>query len=60
MKYKVGNKVRIVCEWGEGCHQSPDGKMDKWLGKVMTIRYVGELLYRMVEDSTEYDGEGWL
>ena len=55
MKYKVGDKVRIVSEWGKGCYQDPKGKMDKWLGKVMTVNYVGEILYRMVEDS-EYWG----
>lgn len=55
MKYKVGDKVRIVSEWGKGCYQDPKGKMDNWLGKVMTVNYVGEILYRMVEDS-EYWG----
>lgn len=55
MKYKVGDKVRIVSEWGKGCYQDSKGKMDKWLGKVMTVNYVGEILYRMVEDS-EYWG----
>lgn len=30
MKYKVGDKVRIVSEWGEGCCQNGSGKMDKW------------------------------
>lgn len=54
MKYKVGDKVRIVSKWGEGCHQNPKGKMDKWLGKVMTISYVGEIIYRMVEDAREW------
>lgn len=55
MKYKVGDKVRIVSKWGKGCYQDPKGKMDKWLGTVMTVNYVGEILYRMVEDS-EYWG----
>lgn len=61
MKYKVGNKVRIVCKWGEGCHQSPDGKMDKWLGKVMTIISVdcNRECYKMREDESEQDGYGW-
>lgn len=59
MKYKVGDKVKIVSKWGKGCYQNSKGKMDKWLGKVMTVRYVGEGVYRMVEDSTEYNGEGW-
>ena len=61
MKYKVGDKVRIVSELGEGCHQSPDGKMDKWLGKVMTIISVdcNRKCYKMREDESEQDGYGW-
>ena len=63
MKYKVGDKVRIVSKWGKGCCQNRSGKMDKWLGKVMTVRYVSERWYQMVEDSensTENSGYGWL
>ena len=59
MKYKVGDKVRIVSEWGKGCRQNPDGKMDKWLGKVMTVRDVGITLYRMVEDAEDNEKCGW-
>ena len=59
MKYKVGDKVRIVSEWGEGCHQSQTGRMDKWLGKVMTVRDVGITLYRMVEDIEDNESGGW-
>ena len=59
MKYKVGDKVRIVSKWGEGCYQSPTGRMDKWLGKVMTVRDVGITLYRMVEDIEDNESGGW-
>lgn len=61
MKYKVEDKVRIVSEWGKGCNQNPDGKMDKWLGKNMTIRdiYYG-YAYKMKEDATEWRGDGWI
>lgn len=59
MKYKVGDKVRIVSEWGEGCCQNAFGKMDRWLGKVMTVRYVGKSWYEMVEDIEENIGSGW-
>ena len=59
MKYKVGDKVRIVSEWGKGCYQNPNGKMDKWLGKVMTVRDVGITLYRMVEDIEDNESGGW-
>lgn len=60
MKYKAGDKVRIVSKWGEGCYQSPTGRMDKWLGKVMTVRDVGITLYRMVEDVEDNESGGWV
>lgn len=61
MKYKVGDKVRIVSKWGEGCCQNRQGKMDKWLGKVMTIRTTyGYCTYGMKEDVGENGGLSWL
>lgn len=61
MKYKVGDKVRIVSEWRKGCYQNPTGEMDKWLGKVMTIRSIEYDIscYRMVEDECEHSCSGW-
>lgn len=61
MKYKVGDKVRIVSKWGKGCRQNSLGRMDKWLGKVMTIRSVDyvTLSYKMDEDKDEHGGTGW-
>ena len=59
MRYKVGDKVRIVSKWGKGCCQSLNGGMDKWLGKVMTVRDVGATTYRMVEDIEDNDWGGW-
>ena len=59
-KYKVGDKVRIVSEWGKGFRQNSKGEMDKWLGKTMTIRKVTPHgYYLMEEDKTERDGMGW-
>lgn len=60
MKYKVGDKVRIVRKWGKGCCQNDLGRMDKWLGKNMTIRAIcfGRS-YKMKEDATENCGKGW-
>lgn len=57
-KLKVGDKVKIVDEkTGAGWNRC--GKMDKWLGKIMTIRYIGHYGYvRMREDADENDG-GW-
>lgn len=55
MNYKVGDKVRIVDHWVEGCGQNMEGRMDKWLGKTMTIREVIDVagLYRMKEDQND-------
>lgn len=57
-KYKVGDKVRIVSK-RTADHWSPE--MDKWLGRVMTIRSDAVDLgtgkrfgYKMEEDSSEY------
>lgn len=60
MKYKIGDRVRIVSKWGDGCHQNTKGKMDKWLGKNMTIRAIcSGCCYKMKEDESEQDGCGW-
>ena len=63
MKYKVGDRVRIVDEWSPDCLQSSGGRMDHWLGQVMTVRSIecinGKNIYRMVEDIQEYNGAGW-
>ena len=57
-KYKVGDKVRIVDH--RTFHMNSFGEMDKWLGKVMTIRDFSSLGYWMVEDCGENKGRGWL
>ena len=61
MKYKAGDKVRIISKWGKGCHENADGQMDKQLGKVMTIMCVdcNRKCYKMIEDESEQDGYGW-
>lgn len=59
---KVGMKVKIVDE--RTYEMNSCGLMDKWLGKVMTVREhdyssaVGDFV-RMVEDYGEYRGSGW-
>lgn len=59
-KYKVGDKVRIVGY--RTFHMNSFGEMDKWLGKVMTVRGIERGLhgYWMVEDCGENKGRGWL
>ena len=62
-KYKVGDKVRIVSEWNEKTMETAFGSMDKWLGKVMTIREVwtdyGKAVYKMEEDKNDVT-DGWV
>lgn len=57
MKYKVGDKVRIVDHRTDNMNHF--GEMDKWLGKVMTIRRLFLSGYRMEEDCGENYGRGW-
>ena len=54
--YKVGDKVKIVGERTE--YMNRGGKMDKYLGTIMTIdkayEYTNSTRYRMVEDGNEW------
>jgi hypothetical protein len=50
MKYKVGDKVKIVDRWTPECSANSLGNMDYWLGKTMTIRSVHNNHYEMSED----------
>lgn len=57
-KYKVGDKVRIVDHRTD--NMNPFGEMNKWLGKVMTIKDLSWFGYWMEEDYGEYMGNGWM
>ena len=56
-KYKCGDKVRIVSKRPQ---RNWNPLMDKWLGKVMTIRGLSSFGYWMEEDYGEYLGDGWM
>ena len=58
MKYKIGDRVRITTDKSKGGIWNLGGEMDKWLGKVMTIRDIDEDCYKMKEDCHEH-GDGW-
>lgn len=55
MKYKVGDRVRITADENKFDIWEQASPKVKWLGKVMTIRYVGNGYYKMKEDC----GWGW-
>ena len=62
MRFKIGDKVIV-----KSFSKSPDywdceGKMEKWMGKIVTIRKYREGLrnpYSIEEDEEEYLGDGW-
>lgn len=58
-EYKVGDKVRITKDKSKSTQWNDFGRMDKWLGKVMTIRCCGGDCYRMEEDIDDNEWGGW-
>lgn len=58
MKYKVGDRVRITADRSKSYMWNSD--MEKWCGKVMTIRTVAAGFYQMEEDCREHTGDGWV
>ena len=50
----TGDKVRIVSKWGYGCYENLDGEMDKYLGKIMTVKSVESDTVRMFEDGGQW------
>lgn len=59
--YQVGDKVLIKSEKRTDMFFNPDGYMDKYLGKTMTIKNKHDHdCYKMVEDQEEHNGIGWV
>ena len=59
-QYQVGDRVRIVSEWNNECYPNPDGLMNRWLGRTMTIKNWDGGAYQMEEDVGERgEGYGW-
>lgn len=60
VRLEPGTRVRIKDHWESGT-QNSFGRMDHWLGEIMTIRSCyGESSYRMEEDAEEQYGDGWV
>ena len=53
-----GDHVRIVPE-RKGMSWNSEGRMDHWLGHVMTVRKKECDCVRMAEDNEEFNGNGW-
>lgn len=51
---KPGDKVRIVSKWNENTSQDMFGSMDKYLGTIMTVKFVGWNELTMREDGGCY------
>lgn len=60
MKYKVGDKVRIISKKNRAWNRKCVSNMEKWLGKVMTIRTINRDSYNMVEDKDTFGGWLWV
>lgn len=61
MKFKVGDKVRIKNNLKQGHEYSiyVAKGMEKYAGKIMTIRKIEGEKYKMEEDRKEYFNDGW-
>lgn len=53
-KLKPGAKVKIIDSWVDGCRQNSDGKMDHWLGKVVTVKEIRNKYFIIEEDYGEF------
>lgn len=52
-----GDKVEIVSQWRNlECHENSDGKMDEYLGTIMTVREITSRYAIMNEDGGKW---GW-
>lgn len=60
MRFKVGDKVIVKSFSRRPMHWNPEGKMDKWMGKVVTIKSsMDEDSYLIKEDKEENSAFGW-
>ncbi len=60
----VGDLVKIVDAWVPDCYQNNEGYMDKYLGKVVTVRSVGDDYIHIEEDIDDtnpiaHSNQGW-
>lgn len=46
----VGDRVKIVDKWCKGCGENKEGRMDKYLGRTVTVKYVRGLSSIAIEE----------
>ena len=49
-----GDKVEIVSQWNSKCHENTAGKMNKYLGTIMTVRVITSIYAYMNEDGGQW------
>ena len=62
MRFKVSDKVIVKSFFKRPNHWNISGGMDKWMGKIVTIRKYRKRVrnpYSIEEDKEEYRGDGW-
>ena len=57
---RPGIKVKIVDHWVPGCGENPEGRMDHWLGKIVTVQEVFDNFIDIEEDQGEFLRRGWM
>ena len=61
-KFKVGDKVRVKVFDKRPAHWHSAGRMDCWMGKIVTIRSIDPRDTKIVEDKDDFSGNrsaGW-
>ena len=54
-----GMKIKIVDQWVPGCKEDSGGRMDYWLGQIVTVRTILHESIHIEEDRGEFLGNGW-
>ena len=57
-KLYPGMRVKIVDQWNENTRENSNGRMDKYLGQIVTIKEVG-FSYALIEEDDRGNGLHW-
>lgn len=55
----IGDSVKIIDKWPGNIGQNSAGKMDKYLGKIVTVSAIEYGNFRILEDNYENFGVKW-